>query len=63
MHCRFIETSAKARKNVDELFAQLVDEIMISRNKNKPGDTPGAKEGVSKEKVGKDGKKKICLLF
>jgi len=64
MNCRFIETSAKARKNVDELFAQLVDEIMTYKNKNKvPESNSGVKDRGEKDTGGGSGRKKRCTLF
>jgi len=59
MGCRFIETSAKARKNVDELFAQLVDEIMTYKGKTLKTDSGIKEPGAVKE----TGKKKRCSLF
>jgi len=60
MGCRFIETSAKARKNVDELFAQLVDEIMTFKGKTLKTDS-GIKEPGAVKETGS--KKKRCSLF
>jgi len=58
LNCRFLEASAKARKNVDELFHQLVEAIMEERNKNKPqGITGREKEGSGLKKKGR------CALF
>jgi len=59
--CRFIETSAKQRKNVDEMFTELVEEIMNFRSKNKEQEF---KTSESKKKEDRPHKKKgRCALF
>jgi len=58
--CRFIETSAKARMNVDEMFAQLVEEIMISKKGKEP---EVAKETAPPTDSAPVKKRKHCLLF
>jgi len=68
--CRFIETSAKNKTNVDEMFSQLVEEIMRMREKGGSGNA--ARSGgpsadplkQSKPAEGAGGKKKgRCTLF
>jgi len=67
LRCRFIEASAKSRKNVDELFAELVKEIMKHKNKGTPDrdDIPssGSDSNTRKSSKSMSDKKKRCMLF
>jgi len=58
LQCRFIESSAKTRTNVDQMFLELVREIMASRTKK-------ARPASLDTSFGSDVKKqkKKCLLF
>ncbi len=64
-NCKFFETSAKLRINVDDIFLELVRGIVWRRNEhrqtaNNNNDHKDRKNGLNKSKLKR---KKICLLF
>lgn len=61
--CKFMETSAKSRQNVDEIFTELVKETIAFRQAKNPraASTPSA--STPSEDKSKDKKKKGCVLI
>ena len=63
-NCKFFETSAKLRINVDDIFLELVRGIVWRRNEHRQtannNDHKDRKNGLNKLKRKR---KKICLLF
>jgi GTPase KRas protein len=61
--CKFMETSAKSRQNVDEIFTELVKETIAFRQAKNPraASTPSA--STPSEDKSKDKKKKGCILI
>eukprot|EP01087_Luapelamoeba_hula_P009864 TRINITY_DN257_c0_g1_i1.p1 TRINITY_DN257_c0_g1~~TRINITY_DN257_c0_g1_i1.p1 ORF type:complete len:204 (-),score=29.37 TRINITY_DN257_c0_g1_i1:175-786(-) len=65
LQCRFIETSAKQRKNVDEMFTQLVEEILQTRKRRSAETDHAAPTNVRNSSKDDKREKKSgrCALF
>jgi len=61
--CKFMETSAKSRQNVDEIFTELVKETIAFRQAKNPRATSTPSASTPSEDKSKDKKKKGCILI
>jgi GTPase KRas protein len=61
--CKFMETSAKSRQNVDEIFTELVKETIAFRQAKNPRATLTPSASTPSEDKSKDKKKKGCILI
>jgi len=61
--CKFMETSAKSRQNVDEIFTELVKETIAFRAARNPRAATTPSASTPSEDKSKDKKKKGCALI
>jgi len=61
--CKFMETSAKSRQNVDEIFTELVKETIAFRQAKNPRAASTPSSSTPSEDKSKDKKKKGCILI